>query len=164
MGVGNAPHVHRFYQFLQDRFGTRNPIEVYQINTTGRVGAEYEWVEETVGGQKMSVPRAKFAERDGKKRPVGGTGPSIEETEMFLFQAARGAVEYAPHPLYGAKVLVPTRVPGISAKRLKEFDPFSYRSVDAMHAILRAQNEQSKAAMAEQCPGLEEKILKVMDL
>jgi len=164
MGVGNAAHVHRFHRFLTLREGTDNPIEVFQINTTGRVGAEYDWVEEDVCGAKMKVPKTRFTETDGKRRPVGGAGPSIEETELFLFQAARGAVEYEPHPVYGDKVLVPVKVPGISEARLKEFDPFTYRDVDEMKRLLRAQNEMSKLYLAVQCEGLDRAILDAMDI
>jgi len=163
MGVGNADHVKRFHEFLQARHGTDNPIEVYQINTTGRVGAEYEWAEEELDGRVVRVPRARFTEEDGKRRPLGGTGPSIEETELFLFQAARGAVEYEPHPIWGEKVLVPVRVPGLSPKRLRELDPFTYRSLDEMKHLLRAQIEKSKFYLSAQCPGLPPEILNAMD-
>ena len=164
MGVGNAAHVNRFHEFMQKRAGADNPIEVFQINTTGRVGSDYDWVEEDICGETMKVPKTRFSETSGKRRPVGGVGPTIEETELFLFQAARGAVEYAPHPLYGDKVLVPTRVPGISEAHLRQFDPFAKRSVDEMRELLRAQNEMSKRFLAVQSPGLDDKILSAMDL
>lgn len=164
MGVSNTAHVHRFHQFMTARQGTDNPIETFQINTTGRVGAEYDWVEEEVYGQKMQVPKTRFAEVNHKRKPVGGAGPSIEETELFLFQAARGAVEYEPHPLYGDKVLAPVKVPGITAARLKEFNPFTYRSLDEMKRLLRVQNEMSKLFLAAQSPGLDDHILSAMDI
>ncbi len=163
MGIDNAAHVQRFYQFLKEREGTDNPIEVYLINTTGRVGTEYEWIEERLGGSTVRVAKAKFAEKDGKRRPVGGTGPSIEETELFLFQAARGAVRYEPHPIWGNKVLVPVEVPGISADRLKQLNPFSYRTMDEMKELLHAQIAKSKFHLSTQCPGLPTDILKAMD-
>ncbi len=163
MGVGNSAHISRFHQFLEMRRGTDNPIEVFQINTTGRVGSEYDWVEDEVCGEKMEIPKTRFAEVNGKKKPVGGASPSIEETELFLFQAARGAVEYAPHPIYGERVLVPVKVPGISEARLKEFDPFTHRSEDEMRRLLRTQNEMSKLYLAVQSPGLDDSILNAMD-
>ena len=163
MGVGNAQHVHRFHGFMQERRGTDNRIEVFQVNTTGRVGTEYDWVEDEVEGQAIEMPKARFVEKQGKRRPVGGTGPSIEETELFLLQAVRGAVEYEPHPIWGDRVLVPVRVPGISESRLKEFDPFTYRSKTEMKRILRSQIEMSKLFLAQQCAGLDAKILNVMD-
>jgi len=163
MGVPSAAHIQRFHTFLQERQGTDNPIEVYQINTSGRVGTSYQWVEVERGGKKVTIPKALFEEKEGKKKPVGGTGPSIEETELFLFQAARGAVEYEPHPIWGEKVLVPVKVPGLSEKRLRELNPFSYRSLDEMKRLLRAQIETSKYYLEKQCRGLDEAILSAMD-
>lgn len=163
MGVGNAAHVNRFYEFMKEREGTDNPIEVYQLNTTGRVGAEYRWVEIELDGRKVEVPRAIFRMQKGKMRPVGGTGPTIEETELFLFQAARGAVKYEPHPIWGEKVLVPVEVPGIPKKRLEELNPFTYRSREEMKKALRAQIELSKYYLSKQCPGLLPEIEKAMD-
>ena len=163
MGVGNAAHVHRFYYFLRTRCGTDNPIEVYQFNTTGRVGTRYEWVEQEYGGEKLSVPKCVFEERNGKKSAIGGTGPSIAETELFIYQAARGVVEYEPHPVWGDKVLVPARVPGLSDKRLKELNPFTYRSFDEMKKILHTQVRLSKYWLSKQCPGLSDEILNAMD-
>ncbi len=163
MGIGNAAHIQRFHGFLKEREGTDNPIEVYQINTTGQVGTSYQWVEIERGGKKLTVPKAIFEEKGGRKTPVGGTGPSIEETELFLFQAARGAVEYEPHPIWGEKVLVPVKVPGLSEKRLKELNPFTYRSLDEMKRLLRAQIEMSKYYLDSQCNGLDETILSAMD-
>jgi len=163
MGVGNAAHVNRFYQFVKEREGTDNPIEIYQINTTGRVGAKYKWVKVQLGEQKVRVPKTEFREVGGKKKPVEGTGPSIEETEFFLFQAARGAVEYEPHPVWGKKVLVPVKIPGISSQRLKELNPFSYRSMDEMKELLRAQILTSKFYLNQQCTGLDPIIYNAMD-
>ena len=159
MGIGNAEHVHRFHEFMLERHGTDNPIEVFQINTTGRVGTEYDWVEEEVGGETVQVAKARFTEKDGKRRPVGGTGPSIEETELFLFQAARGAVAYEPHPIWGPRALVPVKVPGISESRLKELNPFTYQSVDEMKKLLRSKIQMSSAFLAQQCAGLDSEIL-----
>lgn len=164
MGVGNAAHVNRFYEFMEGRAGTENPIDVYLINTTGRVGTQYEWVETVIGGKKIRIPKPKFKMEDGRVKPIGGTGPSIEETELFLFQAARGAVKYEPHPIYGEKVLVPVEVPGIPEWRLKELDPFSYRSYEEMREILKAQEIVSKAHLDVQCPGLYHFIYSAMDI
>ena len=163
MGVGNAEHVERFLSFLKQRQGTKNPIEVYQINTTGRVGTQVEEREVDLGGRKMRVTGPVFEERNGKRRPAGGTGPSIEETEVFLHQAARGAVSYEPHPVWGSKVLVPTRVPGLSDQRLSELNPFSYHSVEQMRKMLGQQVEQSKFHLSIQAPGLPEAVLSAMD-
>ena len=106
---------------------------------------------------------ARFRMQKGKMRPVGGTGPTIEETELFLFQAARGAVKYEPHPIWGEKVLVPVEVPGIPKERLKELNPFTYRSREEMEKALRAQIELSKYYLSKQCPGLLPEIEKAMD-
>jgi len=35
----------------------------------------------------------------GVPKPVGGTNPTIEETELFLLQAVRETVDYEPHPV-----------------------------------------------------------------
>ena len=163
MGVPSAAHVHRFHEFLQARFGTDNPIETYQISTTGRVGAEYRWEVIDVLGHSLEAPQTVFETANGKPKPVGGASPSIEETELFLFQAARGAVEYEPHPVWGEKVLVPVKVPGLSAERLGELSPTSSRDVEELRRMLRAQVDTSKMYLTEQCPGLDRKILHAMD-
>lgn len=163
MGVDNSAHVKRFYKFLKARQGNRNPIEVYQINTTGRVGTKYIWTKLKLGDEEVTVPKAQFEEIGGKIRPVGGTGPSIEETEFFLLQAARGAVEYEPHPIWGEKALVPVKVPGIPSERLKELNPFSYHSLETMKKMLKAQIATSKYHLDQQCPGLPDFIYKAMD-
>jgi len=163
MGVGNAAHVRRFYEFVKKRVKTDNPLAVYQISTTGRVGAKYEWTEVRLGNKKVKVPKTKFEEIGGKIRPVGGTGPTIEETELFLFQAARGAVKYEPHPIFGNKVLVPVEVEGLSKERLAELNPFNYRSVAEMRRLLKAQIIISKFYLNKQCPGLPKHIYTAMD-
>jgi len=163
MGVPASAHVHRFYTFLEARSAAGDSIEVFRINTTGRVGANYRWEPLERNGTTVEVPRVIFEEVDGKRRPVGGTGPTIEETELFLFQAARGAVEWEPHPIWGQKVLVPVRVPGLSDARLKALSPFTYRSLHEMRRLLGAQVETSKAALAVQCPGLDPVIHDSMD-
>ena len=163
MGVGNTPHVKRLYEFLKKREATADPIEVYQINPTGRVGTKHEWITTDLNGEKVQVPKTVFEEVGGKKRPVGGTGPSIEETELFLFQAARGAVEYEPHPIWGEKVLVPVKVPGLKDSRLRELNPFSHHSYDEMKRLLQAQITTSKFHLEKQCPGLDPEILRAMD-
>ena len=163
IGIDNSDHVHRFHGFLHDRWGSDNPIDVFLINTTGRVGTKYEWAETARGGDTVSLPRTVFEERDGKRKPVGGASPSIEETELFLYQAARGAVEYEPHPIWGDKVLTPVKVPGLDDSRLKELNPFSHRSVEEMRKILHAQIENSKYYLSTQCAGLDEGIRDAMD-
>ncbi len=163
MGVGNADHVHRFRSYLAARHGTDNPIDVYQLNTTGAVGCKYEWTENSATGAGGRTPTVFFEEENGRRRPVGGTGPSIEETELFIHQAARGAVEYEPHPIWGDKVLVPVRVPGLPDRRLRELDPFTYRSMDEMRKLLTAQIETGKQFLSAQCEGLDDKIINAMD-
>jgi phosphoenolpyruvate carboxykinase (ATP) len=163
MGVGNAAHVERFYGFLKKRKDAGNPIDVYLLNTTGRVGAEYEWVEKQLGKEKVLVPKTKFKEIAGRTVPVGGTGPSIEETELFLLQAVRGAVKYQPHPIWGEKVLVPIEVEGISKAKLKELDSFTYRSADEMRRLLKTQIVVSKYYLDKQCSGLPKHVYDAMD-
>ncbi len=163
MGVGNAEHVKRFYGFLKERSATEDPIEVYLINTTGRVGARFDWTEIHLGNRALKVPKTIFEEKDGKIKPVGGTGPTIEETELFLFQAARGAVKYEEHPIWKQKVLIPKEVPGISQERLRELNPFSYYSKEIMERLLSAQIITGKFYLDRQCPGLPEFIYNAMD-
>ena len=109
------------------------------------------------------MPKAKFEEIGGKIRPVGGTGPTIEETELFLFQAARDAVRYETHPIWGDKVLVPVEVEGLSKERLAELNPFHYRSAAEMKRLLKAQILTSKFYLEQQCPGLPKNIFNAMD-
>ena len=163
MGAGNSDHVKRFHDFMKERKDTDNPVDIFLINTTGRVGAEYDWVEEEFGKDKMQIPKTRFQEIDGKIKPVGGTGPSIEETELFLFQAARGEVEYGPHPIWQEKVLVPKNVPGISSERLRELNPFNYHSIEEMKRLLGSQITMSKIFLSQQCTGLPDEIFNAMD-
>jgi len=163
MGAGNAEHVHRFLSYLLDRQGTDNPIDVYQINTTGKVGAKYEWKTVTIGGEEYQIPRVVLKEKQGRKRPVGGIAPSIEETELFLIQALRGVVKYEPHPIWGEKVLVPVEVPGLSKQRLTELNPFTYRTYEEMDTLLQAQILMSKYQLGVQCPGIAREIFYAMD-
>ena len=163
MGVGGVEHVKRFHGFMKERLNSGNPMDTYLINTTGRIVAEYDWVEEEFLKKKVQVPKTKFKEINGKIKPVGGTGPSIEETELFLFQAARGEVEYENHPIWGDRVLIPKNVPGISPERLKELNPFTYNSQEEMKRLLRSQIEVSKIFLDKQCPGLPEEIYNAMD-
>lgn len=163
MGVGNAAHVKRFHDFIKKREKGDNPLEIYQISTTGRVGAHYDWIEANLGDKKVKLPKAKFEEIGGKIRPVGGTGPTIEETELFLFQAARGAVRYDPHPIWGSKILVPVEIEGLSKDRLAELTPFHYRSAAEMKRLLKAQILTSKFYLEQQCPGLPKNIFNAMD-
>lgn len=163
MGVPSSAHVHRFFTFLEARVAAGDPIDVYCINTTGRVGTEYRWEPLDRNGTTVEVPRVVFEEVNGKKKPVGGTGPTIEETELFLFQAARGTVEWDPHPIWGERVLIPAKVPGLTDERLRALSPFTYRSLQEMRRLLGAQIETSKAALATQCPGLDPKIHDAMD-
>lgn len=94
---------------------------------------------------------------------MGGTSPTIEETELFILQAARGAVEYEPHPIWGDKVLVPVKVEGIDERRLRELMPTSYLSMNEMKRLLKAQIKLSKYHLDRQCPGLPPEIYNAMD-
>lgn len=163
MGVGNAEHVHRFLGFLMNREGTDDPISVYQINTTGKVGAKYEWITMNLDGEDHQIPRVVLKEKQGRKRPVGGTAPTIEETELFLIQALRGAVQYEPHPIWGEKVLVPVEVEGLTKQRLAELNPFTYRTYEEMENLLQAQITLSKYFLARQCAGVSRDIYYAMD-
>jgi len=150
-----ADHVHRFHQFLINRRKRHeqtgeDPLECYLINTTGRVGTQYEWVN--------GVAQPVFEIKDGVKKPVGGTGPTIIETAIFLLQAARGAVKYQPHPLWGEKVLVPVEVPGIPKERLAQLNPFNHRSEDEMRRLTSQLVERVEAVFEEQIPGLDKRI------
>jgi len=163
MGVKNTDHVVRFYNYLKKRKEQGDPIEVYLFNTTGRIIAKYEWVEKEFDGKKIMVPEPILVEKDGIPKAVGGTRPTIEETELFLLQAVRGAVKYKPHPVWGEKVLVPAEVPGIKPERLRELEPTSYVSMEEFKNLLRAQIEESKYWLDKNCPGLPPEIYNAMD-
>jgi len=164
MGVSSAAHVVRFYEILKKRVEKGDPIDVYLINTVGRIGAEYEWVEEKLGSTIHMMPRSKLGSGvNGIPKPIGGTSPSIEETELFLLQAARGAVKYEAHPIWGEKVHVPSKVEGISAERIKQLNPFTYRSKEEMEKMLKAQIVKSNFYLSIQAPGLPECVHNAMD-
>ncbi len=163
MGVGSAEHVHRFRELIAGKVGTDRPMEIYQINTTGRIGAEYEWIEGKLGEEDIHIPKTSFKLRHGKPTPVGGTSPTIEETELFLFQAAREVVKYEHHPVWGDRVLVPVEVPGISTERLAELSPTSSRDQEELEALLYVQVLMSKYTLHEQAPGLDREIYYAMD-
>lgn len=164
MGVSNTAHVVRFYRMLKKRIEEGNPIEVYMFNTTGRIVAKYVWVEKKFGNKVIEVPEPVLVEdENGVPRAVGGTKPSIEETELFLLQAVRGAVEYEPHPVWGSKVLVPKKVPGIPDERLRRLKPTTYLSMEEFKALLKAQIEESKYWLDINCPGLPKEIRNSMD-
>ena len=121
-------------------------------------------MKKTVEGEEMMVPEPIFVlTPDGVKKPVGGTTPTVEETQLFLLQAVRGAVEYEPHPVWGEKVLVPVQVEGVSEGRLRELSPLTYRSIDEVKKLLKAQIRLSKIYLEKQCPGLPKFILNAMD-
>ncbi len=155
-----AAHTHRFLEFKlmrdeQVKKTGEDTMETFLINTTGKVGTKYE-------GKGMDA-KPVFEMKDGRRKAVGGTGPSIEETEVFLMQAARGAIEYEPHPVWGERVLIPVKVPGISDKRLAELNPFTYRSEDEMRDLLGAQVTRTKKVFDTQVKGLDKKIYNAMD-
>ena len=150
-----ADHVHRFHQFLIRRLERHkktgeDPLECYLINTTGRIGTKYRWVD--------GVAQPVFEEKDGAKKAVGGTGPKIVETALFLLQAARGAVKYQPHPFWGEKVLVPVEVPGIPKERLAQLNPFNHRSEDEMRKLTYQLVGRIEEVFEKQIPGLDPRI------
>jgi len=164
MGVGNAAHIVRFYEILKKRKKKGSPVDLYLLTTVGRIGSEYEWVEEKLGEKSHMMPRSKLKTgSNGIPKPIGGTSPTIEETELFLLQAAREAVEYEPHPIWGKKVLLTTQIKGIPKERLSELNPFNYRSMEEMLELIKAQIIKSKYYLSIQCPGLPEEILSAMD-
>ena len=164
MGVNSTAHVIRFYKMLKKRAERGDPIDVYQFNTTGRIIARYEWKKMKLGDEEIEVPEPIFSyTENGIRVPIGGTSPSIEETELFILQASRGAVEYEPHPIWGEKVLVPVKVEGLSDERLKELKPTTYISLSEMKRLLKAQIKLSKYYLDQQCPGLPQEIYNAMD-
>lgn len=164
MGVKSTMHVLRFYEILKKLKEKGRPVEIYMLNTVGRIGAKYEWVEERLGEKSFKMPITKLElNSNGIPKPVGGTSPTIEETELFLLQAVRGAVEYEAHPIWGKKVLVPVNVEGLPTSRLRELNPLSYRTLQEMEELIKAQVIKSKYFLSVQCPGLPEEILNSMD-
>ena len=164
MGVPSTYHVLRFYSMLKKRIEKGDPIEVYQFNTTGRIISEYTWTKTRLGDEEIEVPKPVFRTRpDGSKEPVGGASPTIEETELFILQAARGAVEYEPHPVWGEKVLVPVEVEGIPEERLRELMPTTYLSMNEFKRLLKSLITLSKYHLDKQCPGLPPEIYNAMD-
>jgi phosphoenolpyruvate carboxykinase (ATP) len=158
--ASNADHVHRFRDIVvkimkTSGAGKCDPLNCYLLNTTGAVGTKYEIQD----GKAHPV----FEEINGKKKPVGGTGPKINETELFLLQEARGLVKWEPHPIWGRKVLHPVEVPGIKPERLKEFDPFNYRTEDEMRKLLEMQLVNVKSVFDREIPGLDKQIYSAMD-
>jgi len=164
IGVSNTAHVVRFYKYLLKRIEEGDPIEVYLLNTTGRIIAKYKWVRKKFGDHELEVPEPILVEVNGIPKAIGGTRPSIEETELFLLQAVRGAVEYKPHPVWGEKVLVPAKVPGINEERLRELDPTSYVPMDEYRRLVKAIVEMSKYYLDKNCPNLPEEIYHAMDI
>jgi phosphoenolpyruvate carboxykinase (ATP) len=155
-----ADHVHRFLdiKLSRDKKAQKTGMETmhcYLINTTGRVGSEY-----TIEDGR---PKPVFEIKNGKKKPKGGSGPSIKETELYILQEVRGLVTYEPHPIWGEKVLCPIEIPGVPKERLKELTPFSYRSMDEMHTLLKAQIAQTKKVFDTQVPGLKSEIYHALD-
>ncbi|RLG77217.1 MAG: phosphoenolpyruvate carboxykinase [Thermoprotei archaeon] len=163
MGVPNTAHVVRFYEYLKKRIEKGDPIEVYAFNNTGRIIAKYYWTEKKYGDKVLEVPEPVLVEKDGRPKAVGGERPSIEETELFILQAVRGAVKYRPHPVWGDKVLVPEEVPGIPKDRLKQLDPTTYLTMEEFKKLLKAQIEVSKYYLDRNCPNLPPEIYNSMD-
>lgn len=163
MGTSSTAHIVRFYEFLKKRKKSGNPVEAYQFNTTGRIVAKYEWVKQKLGDKTVELPNPKLVEVGGIRRAMGGTCPTIEETELFILQAARGAVRYKPHPIWGEKVLVPVEVEGLPKERLRELSPTSHLPMDEIKRLLKAQILASKYYLGQQCPGLPDHIRNAMD-
>ena len=163
IGVGDDAHVVRFYHFLKKWSEKGWRVDVFQLNTTGRIVAKYRWSEVDLDGKKIMAPEPVLVEKGGLLKPVGGERPTIEETELFLLQAARGAVEWKPHPVWGEKVLIPKRVPGISEERLRQLDPTTYLSMEEFRALLKAQIELSKYHLEKRGLRLPEEIMNSMD-
>jgi len=163
MGVSSTEHVVRFYQFLKKWKEKGRPVEVYLFNTTGRIIAKYEWKEKQLGDKKIMAPEPILVEKNGIPKAIGGTRPSIEETELFLLQAVRGAVKYKPHPVWGDKVLIPKEVPGLKQERLRKLEPTTYLSMEEFKRLLKAQIEESKFYLDKNCPNLPKEIYNAMD-
>ncbi len=163
MGVSNTDHMVRFYEYLKKRKERGDPIDVYLFNNTGRIIAKYRWTEVKLGDRVIEAPEPILVEKDGVPKAVGGERPTIEETELFILQAVRGAVRYKPHPVWGEKVLVPVEVPGIGEERLEQLDPTSYLDMSEFRRLLRAQIEVSKYWLDKNCPGLPREIYEAMD-
>ncbi len=163
MGVPNTAHVVRFYEYLKKRIEKGDPIEVYAFNNTGRIIAKYYWTEKKYGDKVLEVPEPVLVEKDGRPKAVGGERPTIEETELFILQAVRGAVKYRPHPVWGDKVLIPEEVPGIPKDRLKQLDPTTYLTMEEFKKLLKAQIEVSKYYLDRNCPNLPPEIYNSMD-
>jgi hypothetical protein len=58
---------------------------------------------------------------------------------------------------------VPSSIEGLPQERLKELNPFTYRTVEEMEALLRQQIVQSKYYLRAQCAHLNKQILNAMD-
>jgi len=163
IGVKDDVHVVRFYEFLKKWKEEGHEVNIYQWNTTGRIVAKYRWVEKKLGDKTIMAPEPILQEVNGILKPVGGERPLIEETEFFLLQAERGAVEWAPHPVWGEKVLIPKRIPGISEERLKQLSPTSYLTMDEFKELLKAQLEESKYNLHKLGLKLPDEIMNAMD-
>ncbi|MEM3379849.1 MAG: phosphoenolpyruvate carboxykinase (ATP) [Fervidicoccaceae archaeon] len=163
IGVKDDVHVIRFYEFLKKWREKGHEVNIYQWNTTGRIVAKYRWVEKKLGDRTIMAPEPILQEVNGILKPVGGERPLIEETELFLLQAERGAVEWSPHPVWGEKVLVPKKVEGISEERLKQLSPLTYMSMEEFRALLKAQLEESKYNLSRLGLKLPPEIMNSMD-
>ncbi len=163
MGVSSTAHVVRFYEYLKRRIEQGDPVQVYMFNNTGRIIAKYNWTVMKLGDVEIEAPEPILVEKNGIPKAVGGERPTIEETELFILQAARGAVRYKPHPVWGEKVLIPSEVPGISEERLDQLDPTNYLEISEFKRLLKAQIEISKYYLDKNCPNLPREIYEAMD-
>ncbi|MGB9726144.1 MAG: phosphoenolpyruvate carboxykinase (ATP) [Fervidicoccaceae archaeon] len=163
IGVKDDVHVIRFYEFLKKWKEEGHEVNIYQWNTTGRIVAKYRWVEKKLGEKTIMAPEPILQEVNGILKPIGGERPLIEETELFLLQAEREAVDWEPHPVWGEKVLVPKRVPGITDERLKQLNPLSYISMEEFRQLLKAQLEESKYNLTKLGLKLPPEIMNAMD-
>ena len=58
-------------------------------------------VRKKLGDKMFLVPEPVLVKDEkGVPKPVGGTNPTIKETELFLLQAVRETVDYGPHPVW----------------------------------------------------------------
>jgi len=156
----------RYREYFENRRkaadeGSSEPLEIYLINTTGKIGTKIT----SENGKNFKPVFEEVKRPDGtiKKKPVGGTGPTIEETELFIHMAAAGRVKYEPHPIYGKKVLIPVKVPGLSDKRIKELNPFNHHDMDIIKAMLKEQVDRTKAVFDKKLKGLPQNIYNALD-
>jgi len=164
VGVDDTHHITRFYEYLKYRYESGDPIEIYQFNTTGRIIAKYRWVDKELDGEVIEAPEPiLIKDESGVPKPLGGEQPTIEETELFILQAVRGAVKYKPHPIYPDKILIPVEVPGIDRDRLYKLMPTTYLTRKEFKKLIEAQVKESKYWLKRNTPNLPREIMEAAD-